>query len=53
MLKLAIIYDNQLDPEKEKNMKKQNQRYPNQIELLIHNPYAEPKAAKKKKKKKK
>ena len=52
-LKRAIIYDNQLDPEMEKNMKKQKERYPDPQELLIHNPYAEPKAAKGKKKKKK
>ncbi len=49
-LKRAIIYDNQLDPEKERSMKTQEDRYPNIEKILLENPYREIKKEKKKKK---
>ena len=52
-LKRSIIYDNQLDPEVEKGMKRQKDRYPLIEDGLFINPFRVEKKAKKGKKKKK
>jgi len=51
-LRRAIIYDNQLDPDKEGQMQTQEERYPDIEKILMDNPYKVVKKAKKKKKKK-